>query len=171
MLQHILLPFKSRLLATKEESNLTKRKCATLFVLNMLWLSCGVFVFLCLFLFFLGLQITFQKSLMWKNESICYRSIMFSSWWCLGRPLGLVGQRHWTTEKERVEKGAGSSYYTWVFHARRQVEKTSIARACSFTLLTLAYRVCSCSLLFKAPHPHLALCYYIFFLQSYSLYT
>lgn len=28
MLQHILLPFKSRLLATKEESNLTKQKCA-----------------------------------------------------------------------------------------------------------------------------------------------
>lgn len=88
---------------------------------------------------------------------------MFSSWWCLGRPLGLVGQRHWTTEKELVEKGAGSSYYMWVFHARRQVEKTSIARACSFTLLNLAYRVCSCSLLFKAPHPHLPLCYYIFF--------
>ena len=48
-----------------------------------------------------------------------------------------------------------------MFHARRQVEKTSIARACSFTLLSLAYRACSCSVLFKAPHPHLLLCYYI----------
>ena len=48
-----------------------------------------------------------------------------------------------------------------MFHARRQVEKTSIARACSFTLLSLVYRACSCSLLFKAPHPHLLLCYYI----------
>ena len=42
-------------------------------------------------------------------------------------------------------------------------KKTSIARGCSFTLLSLVYRACSCSLLFKAPHPHLLLCYYIIF--------
>ena len=41
------------------------------------------------------------------------------------------------------------------------IEKTSIARGCSFALLSLVYRACSCSLLFKAPHPHLLLCYYI----------
>ena len=47
MLQHILLPFKSRLLATKEESNLTKQKCATLFLVKfvvfVLWRFCFFF--------------------------------------------------------------------------------------------------------------------------------